>query len=47
MGFSNCFHPRPTEASHPAGRLCRNRKEAISIVMPVKIGIQNIIKILD
>jgi hypothetical protein len=31
----------------PAGRLCRNRKEAVNIVMPVKTGIQNMLKILD
>ena len=31
----------------PPGRLCRNRKEAINIVMPVKTGIQDIMKILD
>jgi hypothetical protein len=28
-------------------RLCRNRKEAINIVMPVQTGIQNMLKILD
>jgi hypothetical protein len=26
---------------------CRNRKEAVNIVMPVKTGIQNMLKILD
>jgi hypothetical protein len=30
-----------------AWRLCRNRKEAINIVMPMKIGIQNMLKMLD
>jgi len=28
-------------------RLCRNSKEAVNIVMPVKTGIQNVLKILD
>jgi hypothetical protein len=27
--------------------LCRNRKEAVNIVMPVKTGIQNMLKMLD
>ncbi|NLN39295.1 MAG: hypothetical protein GX155_06840 [Smithella sp.] len=35
-------------AAHvPRRRLCRNRKEAVNIVMPVKTGIQNVLKILD
>ncbi len=33
--------------STPAGRLCRNRKEAVTIVIPAKVGIQNMLKILD
>jgi hypothetical protein len=28
-------------------RLCRNRKEAVTIVIPAKAGIQNMLKILD
>jgi len=39
--------PGPLERATPAGRLCRNSKEAVNIVMPVKTGIQNMLKILD
>jgi hypothetical protein len=36
-------HPPPA----PSKRLCRNRKEAVTLVIPAKAGIQNMLKILD
>jgi hypothetical protein len=44
-GLSNSL--RKPSSFVPRRRLCRNRKEAVNIVMPVKTGIQNMLKILD
>ncbi|HOE79934.1 MAG TPA: hypothetical protein PLX58_05595 [Smithellaceae bacterium] len=37
----------PMNRGTSARRLCRNRKETVNIVMPVKTGIQNMLIILD
>jgi hypothetical protein len=37
----------PLKRVTSARRLCHNRKEAVNIVMPVKAGIRNMLKIPD
>jgi hypothetical protein len=45
--FRNLPEPPGNRRKTHVWRLCRNRKEAVKIAMPLKTGIQNILKILD